>query len=1160
MPGQCSQVVSTTYSYTPEGFTRSATVSDQTGALTTTSSYDEAGNLIGRTAPYTGSAAPVPSTAFAYDEFNRLVAVGRSTATLGAGLGPAQQGVNGAVVAFWYGPATVTTPAVATSYGFASPSTVYGSGSISTASDDVTQSVAYIDGLGRTVQTRTRMGGTSAGALFSQITASLGANNWMVAGDVRFDAAGRVSAAASTYLAPSGGSPLNLSYVLPAGTMVSSAGYDERGRAICSIQGPGSGLLLGNVPAPSAQCTSLDAESSSRQLATRTTYGADSSQGRPFFTVSSQPTWRNIAHPPVSYLDRSGRVLLSIEADGATRHVLGENLDEQWTSTTTSGSGKAVRQKSWFDKRGRTIQQVDDDGTIGGYARIKRFTYLPGGEIASASTANGASGMDYLYGSLGRLRGRIDFGVATPGSSWMRYDAPYAADFSNTSGRIAQSYTCLGTADCGGGVAATRQAFSYNGDGALLRKDAWWDDVGGAYSVQRTVRNDGLELSTTVTGPALTTPVVTTSWYDSARRPVRISDAVSGAELWRAQSGYDGLGRVTESRMDDNHLQAAVSFSPYSGLPTEFMTKRGDGTGTVFPADDIFHAGSFKYEGSKVTEFSELVSSTKFTNTYDDSGRLTNAVALPLANPPRLDLQQDFNETYSFNDLQSSPNASPWNLTTVSRKTSTQSVPTVATYGYAGNPSEQLTSVGYTTGAASGGADGVTSDIDRGLVTSVALKEGGTLGLIYDASMRLVKITRDGSVVEVLSYDAAGQLAKRSLGANGSEVRRYLDAALTLVTTNGITTAWVHVGSQQSRLASIPRGPAASATLYYHRDRLGSVVATTIAGGAVGAMYRYDVYGQLERTAGEGTANASELGYTSGLRLSEGLLHLQARAYSARLRRFVQPDNVDGRRYSYANGDPVNRVDPSGHRAMNPAGPYNGSGLGCMDGGRCTLASGITLYVTMVEVEGPARDREEIGGPESYPLQQWLDDQEIAAERLHEDLMSAMGGDVPTWSVGNEAIAFGAGMIVVGASAEAGIPGLGAGASASAGYGFFYNINAVPGEFPMSGGMYVTYAAMADAGGTGFAMNHPTGDTGIPFVVGGSAGLGNGWFITNASSGRELTGAFESISFNWSFGVGFGMNFSYGSGTWMFSMTGRLPGVGLSFSSYPSDTIGITNR
>ncbi len=64
----------------------------------------------------------------------------------------------------------------------------------------------------------------------------------------------------------------------------------------------------------------------------------------------------------------------------------------------------------------------------------------------------------------------------------------------------------------------------------------------------------------------------------------------------------------------------------------------------------------------------------------------------------------------------------------------------------------------------------------------------------------------------------------------------------------------------------------------------------------------------------ETDATASELGFTGALKLSEGVLHLGSRDYWTVIGRFLQPDDVDPRRYTYASGDPSNRIDPSGHQ------------------------------------------------------------------------------------------------------------------------------------------------------------------------------------------------------------------------------------------------------
>jgi RHS repeat-associated protein len=112
--------------------------------------------------------------------------------------------------------------------------------------------------------------------------------------------------------------------------------------------------------------------------------------------------------------------------------------------------------------------------------------------------------------------------------------------------------------------------------------------------------------------------------------------------------------------------------------------------------------------------------------------------------------------------------------------------------------------------------------------------------------------------------------------------------------------------------------------IYYHRDRRNDVVATTTSGGHMGLSYRYLPSGAADKVldangnpGAETESVASELGFIGGLKLSGGLIHLRARAYSPMLRRFLQPDTLDFRRYTYAGGDALNQIDPNG-RAGGP--------------------------------------------------------------------------------------------------------------------------------------------------------------------------------------------------------------------------------------------------
>lgn len=107
-----------------------------------------------------------------------------------------------------------------------------------------------------------------------------------------------------------------------------------------------------------------------------------------------------------------------------------------------------------------------------------------------------------------------------------------------------------------------------------------------------------------------------------------------------------------------------------------------------------------------------------------------------------------------------------------------------------------------------------------------------------------------------------------------------------------------------------------AASLYYHRDHLGSITAVTDAtGAALATPIAYRAWGETEA----GATPPGELGY-HGMRRAAGLYDYGARWYDPAIARFVQPDPVIADphdpqglgRYAYVRNDPVGRVDPTG--------------------------------------------------------------------------------------------------------------------------------------------------------------------------------------------------------------------------------------------------------
>ena len=106
----------------------------------------------------------------------------------------------------------------------------------------------------------------------------------------------------------------------------------------------------------------------------------------------------------------------------------------------------------------------------------------------------------------------------------------------------------------------------------------------------------------------------------------------------------------------------------------------------------------------------------------------------------------------------------------------------------------------------------------------------------------------------------------------------------------------------------------------YNRDEQGSTSSILDEEGEAAAVYEYDEYGNTETIAGEDFDN--EICYTGQiLDKSTGLYYYNARFYDSGTGTFTSQDTYRGEAanpltqnlYTYCAGDPVNRIDPSGH-------------------------------------------------------------------------------------------------------------------------------------------------------------------------------------------------------------------------------------------------------
>ena len=190
------------------------------------------------------------------------------------------------------------------------------------------------------------------------------------------------------------------------------------------------------------------------------------------------------------------------------------------------------------------------------------------------------------------------------------------------------------------------------------------------------------------------------------------------------------------------------------------------------------------------------------------------------------------------------------------------------------------------------------------------LLSDGVYTYTYDTADRLITTTQ-GANTYTFAYTGMGDRVKQT--ANGVVTTYTLDlnAGLTQVLADGTNTylyGLSRIGEQQ------PGGFA-----YHLPDALGSVRQLTNASGSVTLARSYEPYGNVMSSAGTGTTNYNFAGEWRDA--TTNLFYLRARYYSGTQGRFLtadswlgeytRPQSLNG--FAYVEGNPINRVDPSGH-------------------------------------------------------------------------------------------------------------------------------------------------------------------------------------------------------------------------------------------------------
>ncbi|RAY16691.1 hypothetical protein DPM19_00445 [Actinomadura craniellae] len=584
-----------------------------------------------------------------------------------------------------------------------------------------------------------------------------------------------------------------------------------------------------------------------------------------------------LGHSTVAGFDRAGRQTTARDLDenGAVLRTVGFGYDPAGNRTSVTSAEGHTKQYA-YDAGNRLTQLVEP--VSAGTSITTAFGYDAGGQRTRLTDGRGNTTVT-TYNTLGLVEAVIEpVTSAYPtleARSWTTsYDGAGNPVFEDKPGEVTVTRTFdeLGrlTREAGvGGTGTTPdRRFGYDLAGRRLRVSAPDADI-------LTTYNDrSLPLSTISPGGQTAQFA-----YDANGRPTSRTDAAgttgfswNGADLLDAVTdpatgyattrAYDDAGRLTDLIYGAGGAQRHYDYDPLDRPTTDELTTPGGAT------------------------------LAKITYAYDDDDRLTQKTTTGTAGAGTNGYEYDH-----------AGRLTKW------------TAPGGAITDYGWDAAGNLVQAGSTTYTYSA-RNRLTSDGTKTYEYSArgTLRTDGPVAIGYDAFDRLVS---EGNIR--YAYDGLNRVAKRTDTSTGTTTR-----SIYSTDGNDLSAILNPDGTVQSAFARDPGGgllsvQSGSQSHLAYSDRHDDLTATfNPAGTTLTGSKSYDPFGKVTANGGAGTPLGYQGEYTDG---TTGRVNMHARWYTPGTGSFasrddwtLEPDpSARANRYTYTGGDPLSRIDPSGH-------------------------------------------------------------------------------------------------------------------------------------------------------------------------------------------------------------------------------------------------------